>query len=67
MPWAIFKTRADWSRPNSVYSFTAEAADEAQERPRDFIDYSVAKGWAEEVDAPSGKGDNRVKAGSSKA
>lgn len=67
MPWAIFKQRADWSRPNSVYSFTAEASDEPQERPRDFIDHSVAKGWAEEVEAPKGKGENRVRAGSKPA
>lgn len=67
MPWAIFKNRADWSRPNSVYSFTAEVSEEPQERPRDFIDYSVSKGWATEVKAPNGEGENRVKAGSSRA
>lgn len=64
MPWAIFKKRADWSRPNSVYAFTAEASAEPQERPRDFIDHCVAIGAAEEVPAPNGKGENRVKAGS---
>jgi hypothetical protein len=66
MPWAIFNKRSDWSRPNTIYSFSAEPSDEPQERPRDFVDHCVEKGWAEEVDAPNGKGANRVKAGSSK-
>lgn len=53
MGWAIFKREINWSRPNSVYSFNAKASPEPQERPQDFIDYAVEKGWAETVPAPS--------------
>lgn len=53
MAWAIFKAESNWSRPNSRYSFHAHALPEPQERPRDFIDYCVTKGWAEEAQSPT--------------
>jgi hypothetical protein len=64
MPHAIFKREVNWSRPRSIYSFNAKASPEPQERPRDFIDYAVAKGWAVEVPAKAGR--NRVKAGTNR-
>lgn len=53
MAWAIFKQESNWSRPNSVYSFNAHPSPDPQERPQDFIDFCVAKGWAEVVASPS--------------
>lgn len=53
MAWAIFHRECNWSRPNSVYSFNAKASAAPQERPRDFIEYCVSKGWAEEVPSPT--------------
>lgn len=53
MAWAIFKVECNWSRPRSRYSFNAKASSEPQERPQDFIDYCVSKGWAEAVTSPT--------------
>lgn len=53
MAWAIFKVECNWSRPRSRYSFNAKASPLPQERPQDFIDYCVSKGWAEIVISPS--------------
>lgn len=53
MAWAIFKVECNWSRPHSRYSFNAKASPEPQERPQDFIDYCVSKGWAETVTSPT--------------
>lgn len=53
MAWAIFHRDCNWSRPGSVYSFSAKASPEAQERPYDFINYCVSKGWAEKAPSPS--------------
>lgn len=53
MAWAIFKVECNWSRPRSRYSFNAKASPEPQERPHDFIDYCVSKGWAEAVTSPT--------------
>lgn len=53
MAWAIFKVECNWSRPRSRYSFNAKASPEPQERPQDFIDYCVSKGWAEVVTSPT--------------
>ena len=53
MAWAIFKVESNWARPNSVYSFNAKASPEPQERPQDFIDYCVSRGWAKCVDSPT--------------
>lgn len=65
MPHAIFSREVNWSRPGTIYSFNAKPSDEPQERPRDFIDYAVSIGAAEEVPAKAGR--NRVKAGSKRA
>jgi|GEM_PF-1240024 len=67
MAWAIFKVECNWSRPKSRFSFNAKASPEPQERPQDFIDFCVSKGWAERVQSPSRdqkralKGRNRAK------
>ncbi|MBZ9653546.1 hypothetical protein [Phyllobacterium lublinensis] len=53
MAWAIFNVESNWSRPNSRYSFNAHPSPDPQERPQDFIDYCVAKGWAKKVSSPS--------------
>lgn len=53
MAWAIFKVDCNWSRPKSIYSFSAKASPLPQERPHDFIDYCVSKGWAEKVTSPA--------------
>lgn len=53
MAWAVFKVECNWSRPRSRYSFNAKASPLPQERPQDFIDYCVSKGWAEIVISPS--------------
>ncbi|MGF7005798.1 hypothetical protein [Aminobacter sp. BE110] len=53
MAWAIFHRECNWARPNSRFSFNAKASSEPQQRPRDFIEYCVGKGWAEEVPPPS--------------
>lgn len=53
MAWAIFKVECNWSRPRSRYSFNVKASPEPQERPQDFIDYCVSKGWAETVTSPT--------------
>ena len=53
MAWAIFKKDFNWSRPKSALSFSATASPDPQERPHDFIEQAVARGYAEEVDAPS--------------
>ncbi|WP_421565911.1 hypothetical protein [Ochrobactrum sp. EDr1-4] len=53
MAWAIFKVECNWSRPRSRYSFNAKASAEPQERPQDFIDYCVSKGWPEVVISPT--------------
>lgn len=65
MPHAIFHCEVNWSRPNSVYAFNAKPGTEPQERPRDFIDYAVSRGWATEVKAEKGR--NRIKAGTKRA
>lgn len=65
MPHAIFHREVNWSRPNSVFSFNAKPHPDPQERPRDFVDYAVARGWATEVKANTGR--NRVRAGSKRA
>lgn len=67
MAWAIFKVESNWARPNSRFSFNAKASSKPQERPQDFIDYCVSKGWAVRVQNPSRdqkralKGRNRAK------
>ncbi len=53
MAWAIFHRECNWSRPKSVYSFNAKASPDPQQRPRDFVDYCVGRGWAKEVPAPN--------------
>lgn len=53
MAWAIFKVESNWTRPNSMLSFNAKASPTPQERPQDFIEYCVSKGWAEKVDSPT--------------
>lgn len=53
MAWAVFRVECNWSRPKSVYSFNAKASPVPQQRPRDFVDYCVSKGWAEEVPPPT--------------
>ncbi len=53
MAWAIFHQDCNWSRPKSIYSFSAKASPKPQERPHDFIDYCVKNGWATNVDSPS--------------
>lgn len=53
MAWAIFKQECNWSRPGSRYSFNAKASEDPQERPRDFIEYCVGKGWAVEAPTPN--------------
>jgi hypothetical protein len=53
MAWAIFHRESNWQRPRSRYSFNAKASPVPQQRPRDFVDYCVSKGWAEEVPSPT--------------
>lgn len=53
MAWAIFHRESNWSRPRAKYSFNAKQSDTPQQRPRDFVDYCVSKGWAIEVRAPN--------------
>jgi len=53
MAWAIFHQECNWSRPRSRYSFNVKASPEPQERPQDFINYCVSKGWATAVSSPS--------------
>lgn len=53
MAWAVFHVESNWSRPRSEFSFNAKASPYPQQRPRDFVDYCVSKGWAEEVPSPS--------------
>lgn len=53
MAWAIFKVESNWSRPKSRFSFNAHPSPEPQERPQDFIDYCVEKGWAVQVKSPT--------------
>ena len=65
MAWAIFKVESNWSRPNSTFSFNAHPSEDPQRRPKDFIDFCVAKGWATEVPAPSRAEAKRLKKGPS--
>ena len=53
MAWAIFRVESNWQRPRSRYSFNAHPTPLPQQRPRDFVDYCVSKGWAEEVPPPT--------------
>ena len=53
MAWAIFHRECNWSRPRSVFSFNAKASDAHQERPLDFIEYCVSRGWADRVPSPN--------------
>lgn len=55
MAWMIVTVDHDcnWSRPKSIYSFNAKPSPEPQQRPRDFVDYCVTMGWAEEVSSPN--------------
>lgn len=53
MAWAVFLREANWSRPRSVFSFNAKASAAPQERPLDFIEYCVGRGWAERVAPPN--------------
>jgi hypothetical protein len=53
MAWAVFKKNFNWHRPKSAVSFSAEASPDPQERPKDFIEQAVARGFAEEVEAPT--------------
>lgn len=54
MAWMVVTVDHDcnWQRPNSRYSFNAKPSPEPQQRPRDFVDYCVSKGWARETPAP---------------
>lgn len=52
MAWMIVNQETNWSRPRSRYSFNAQTSPEPQQRPRDFVDYCVSLGRAEEVPAP---------------
>lgn len=61
MAWAIFKVECNWSRPRSRYSFNAKASPIPQERPQDFIDYCVSKGWAEAFKSPARNEKNALK------
>ena len=55
MAWMIVTAdhECNWSRPKSVYSFNAKPSPVPQQRPRDFVNYCVSKGWAEEVPSPT--------------
>ena len=53
MAWAIWTHETNWQRPKSRFSFNAKASPEPQQRPRDFVDYSVAAGRATEVAPPA--------------
>lgn len=52
MAWAIFHRECNWSRPLSRFSFNVKASDIPQERPHDFIDYCVGRGWATRIQSP---------------
>jgi hypothetical protein len=62
MAWAVFFVESNWHRPGSRFSFNAKPSPAPQQRPRDFIDYCVSKGWAEGApalpkrNAPAGSG-----------
>lgn len=55
MAWMIVTVDHDcnWSRPNSRFSFNAKPVAEPQQRPRDFVEYCVSRGWAKEVPSPA--------------
>ncbi|TIN10481.1 MAG: hypothetical protein E5Y14_11010 [Mesorhizobium sp.] len=53
MAWAVFHKESNWSRPNCRFSFNAHASDLPQQRPRDFVDYCVGRGWAEHYPPPN--------------
>lgn len=53
MAWAVFHVESNWSRPKSKFSFNAKASALPQERPQDFIDYCVDRGWATKVRSPT--------------
>jgi hypothetical protein len=53
MAWAIFRVESNWQRPRSRYSFNAHPSPLPQQRPRDFVEHCVSKGWAEEVPSPT--------------
>ncbi len=53
MAWAIFHRECNWSRPRSVFSFNAKASAAPQERPLDFVEYCIGRGWAEHVASPN--------------
>jgi hypothetical protein len=53
MAWAVFHRESNWSRPNCRFSFNAHASDVPQQRPRDFVDYCVSKGWAKNYSPPN--------------
>lgn len=53
MAWMIAHQECNWSRPRCKFSFNAHASPMPQERPRDFVDYCVSKGWAEHYPSPN--------------
>lgn len=57
MAWAIFTKECHLSgndrTPKSRFGFGAFANIQPQQFPREFIDYAVARGAAEEVPSPS--------------
>lgn len=61
MAWAIFHIESNWSRPKSPLSFNAHPSPEPQERPQDFIDHCVAKGWATKCKPPARETAKRLK------
>jgi hypothetical protein len=67
MAWMIVHSEGNYRRPRSIYSFNFQPSPLPQERPRDVVDYAVAKGLATEVPSPNRseakalKGRNRAK------
>lgn len=61
MAWAIFHQESNWSRPQSRFSFNAKASSTPQERPQDFIDYCVGRGWAKWVPSPNKNAANSLR------
>ncbi|MDR6757838.1 hypothetical protein J2Y48_003135 [Mycoplana sp. BE70] len=53
MAWMIVHAEGNFRRPRSIYSFNFKPSPEPQERPRDVVDYAVAKGLATEVPSPT--------------
>ena len=67
MAWMVVHAEINFRRKGTVYSFNAKPKPIPQQFPRDFVDYAVEMGFADEVPSPNQAEARAIKGASSKA